>query len=87
MTGGDLVVRLPHSRWEIWRTKSGPDPLHRLAEDLRAVFGGRVEEAGRGDDRAVRLTDEHGRIIRAEQAGCLPVPLRARRRCRYGAYR
>jgi hypothetical protein len=72
VTDDELVVTLPNSHFEIGRTKRGPVPLEVLARDLEAIFDGRVEEAGYGRDRPVRLSYVDGTVKRA---GALRLPL------------
>ncbi len=83
--GDEFVLSLPNSHWEIWRSKRGPDPLVLLSEDIEAVFAGRVEEGGWGNDRPVRLTLADGRN-RSLGAMRLPIPWRWRRRTAYEPY-
>lgn len=80
-----FVVSLPNGYWEIGRSARGPDPLDVLAEDLGAVFAGRVEEAGSGTDRPVRLVYNDGRV-RTVGAVRLPIPWSRRRRTTYEPY-
>jgi hypothetical protein len=70
---------------EAWQER-GKRLLDLLAEDLGAVFAGRVEEGGRGDDRAVRLTRADGRTVRRGAIRCIPLPWSWRPRTRYSAY-
>lgn len=83
--GDEFVLSLPNSHWEIWRSKRGPDPLVLLGADIEAVFAGRVEEGGWGNDRPVRLTLADGRT-RSLGAMRLPFPWRWRRRTAYESY-
>ncbi len=83
--GDELVVSLPHTCWEIWRSKRGRSVLEVLASDLEAIFAGRIEEAGFGSHRFAHLLWPDGKI-RSVGSAHLPVPWRWRHRSRYCSY-
>ena len=71
----ELLVVLPNSRYEIWRSRD-VDPLEVLEAGLDDIVAGRVEELGRGSDRRVRLRTASGEV---RTRGALAVVLRRKR--------
>ena len=83
--GDELWMKAGKTRFEIWRSERRRDPLSVLEETLDAVFAGRLEEAGTGDDRFARILLPNGTVSRFGAAH-LPLPWSWRRRHRYAPY-